>query len=145
MNKYTPEDILARLQAGETVDSLAREFTDALNGAKALQEEEIKKAEEEAKAQSVRRTAMLNIIDALGNYISATGNEEYDAYFKENITEIQEDEKKLDAMCASVDNMLDFAIAVEGMAKLTFPLQDQEKIEVKTNKQIADFLTGMGW
>lgn len=152
MNKYTPEDILARLQAGATIDELAQEFTDALNDAKALQEEEAKKAEAEARAKSARRTAMQNLIDALGVYIDFTDNQEYKDYFDDKILEIQEDEEQLDKMCDSVDQILEFAVSLDNMVKLTFPLQKEENKEAPveekkrcSDRALADFLTMMGW
>ena len=154
MNKYTPEDILSRLQAGATIDELAQEFTDALNDAKALQEEEAKKAEAEARAKSARRTAMKNLIDALGVYIDFTDNQEYKEYFDDKIFEIQEDEEQLDKMCDSIDQILEFAVSLDSMVKLTFPLQEEESEEEApvdekkmrcSDRALADFLTMMGW
>lgn len=51
---YTPENILSLLEAGNSADDLAQEFTAALNGALELQEE---KAKEEAVAEEARRKA----------------------------------------------------------------------------------------
>lgn len=48
---YNPESILALLEKGKTSDDLAKEFTDALNSALALQE---KKEKEKAAAEEAR-------------------------------------------------------------------------------------------
>lgn len=55
---FTTEEIFARLMNGESMDSIAKEMTEALNAAKAKKEAEDKrKAEEEAKA---KRQAVIN-------------------------------------------------------------------------------------
>lgn len=151
MNKYTPEDILSRLQAGETIDSLAQEFTEALNTAKALQEEEVKKAEAEALVACQRREAMSAIVAAMGNYVENFGTQEQKDYFADYYPSNEE----LDKLCDSIDSMLELAMALERMAKLTFPLQkltpcgkpvEKKKREViSADKAIADFLNHMGW
>lgn len=162
MKKYTPEDILSRLQAGETIDSLAQEFTEALNTAKALQEEEAKKAEAEALVACQRREAMSAIVAAMGNYVENFGSQEQKDYF----ADYEPNDAELDRLCDSVDNMLELAMALEGMAKLTFPLQkevpkvekkedcacgkcrpavERKKEYISADKAIADFLSHMGW
>ena len=55
---FTTDEIFARLMNGESMDSIAKEMTEALNAAKAKKEAEDKrKAEEEAKA---KRQAVIN-------------------------------------------------------------------------------------
>ena len=167
MNKYTPEDILSRLQAGETMDQLAQEFTDALNAAKALQEEEIKKAEAEALVACQRRDAMPKIVLAIGSYIENFGSQEQKDYFSEYETKLQADNAELDKLCDSMDSILELAVALDGLTKVTFPLQKLEKpVEEKkedcacgkcrpvvdkkkeyknSDEMLADFLNVMGW
>lgn len=160
MNKYTPEDILSRLQAGETIDSLAQEFTEALNTAKALQEEEAKNAEAEALVACQRREAMSAIVAAMENYILNFGTQEQQEYFADYYPSNED----LDRLCDSVDSMLELAMALEGISKLTFPLQkveegkkedcacgkcrpaiERKKEVISADKAIADFLSHMGW
>ena len=44
---YTKEDLIARLQNGEDVDTIAQEMATALNAAQAAVEEEAKRAEKD--------------------------------------------------------------------------------------------------
>lgn len=67
------KDILARLQAGESIDDIANEMTKILNSAKiAYQEEEKKKKEEEEKRKKEAKIqeAVEELVNALTNYVN---------------------------------------------------------------------------
>ena len=66
---YSVEDILARLQKGETQEDIVKEFTDAMN--KASQEKAKKDQETEAKMKkdAARKRAGEELMAAVRNYL----------------------------------------------------------------------------
>lgn len=110
---FTSEDILARLQNGDSVDDIATEMANALNAAKtAYDEAEAKRIEEEkriAEAQAKvnqekeeKRAIVQRIIDAFAGYAELIGK--------------QEIANKLDAMTDS--DFDDLADAIDVMIEL---------------------------
>ena len=77
---YTKEDLIARLQNGEDVDTIAQEMATALNAAQAAVEEEAKRAEkqkaEENRVWAAKREAALMMLDGLSDYLIAAGEDE---------------------------------------------------------------------
>lgn len=90
-------DILEELRDGKTVDELAKEFTDALNQAETRRKAELEVEQQKEFAQSQKREAMRNVIDAINDYYAASGEED------KEIEEI--DDKLIDLMCSLVDNL----------------------------------------
>ena len=74
---YTKEDLLARLQNGEDVDTIANELATALNEAQKEYDEITKRvAQEEAEAERVahaKEEAVLTVLDGLSDYLIACG------------------------------------------------------------------------
>ena len=106
---FNKDDILARLQNGDSVDEIATEMANALNAAKTSYDEaEAKRIEEEkkiaeAQAENQKKRAIIQrIIDAFADYAELIG--------KQDIAD------KLDAM---EDNDLDeIAEAIDAMIEL---------------------------
>ena len=77
---YTKDDLLARLQNGEDVDTIAQEMATALNAAQAAVEEEAKRAEkqkaEENRVRNAKREAVIMMLDGLSDYLIAAGEDE---------------------------------------------------------------------
>lgn len=77
---YTKEDLIARLQNGEDVDTIAQEMATALNAAQAAVEEEAKRAKkqkaEENRVRNAKREAALMMLDGLSDYLIAVGEDE---------------------------------------------------------------------
>ena len=87
---------------------------------------------------------MSAIVAAMENYVENFGTQEQQEYF----ADYEPNDAELDKLCDSVDSMLELAMALEGISKLTFPLQKVETCEkprVSADKAIADFLKHMGW
>jgi len=62
-------DILARLRSGESIDAIAKEFTNSLNEASKTYEEEKKAAELKAKRDEFKKNDFQNIIDMILDYV----------------------------------------------------------------------------
>ena len=77
---FNKDDILARLQDGDSVDAIATEMANALNAAKtAYDEAEAKRIEEEKKIdqeKKAKRGYVVRIIDALADYAEHFGKKE---------------------------------------------------------------------
>ena len=141
---FTKEDILARLQNGETVGTIAEEMADMLNEAeaekKALDAEKAAKEKEEARVLGAKRVAVDNMLDALCDYFVAAG---YGKYTKD-IAEIDTDKivKLLDSsfkMAESLEKLKDLEFSVFGPG-LTKP-----KVEVTdADAAIGNFLKSFG-
>ena len=94
---FTKEDILARLQNGDSMDEIAKEMTDALNAAQA-DYESAKQADAEAnRVIEAKRQAVDMILDGVCDFLVASGKDK----FIEDIKDIDTDD---------VIDMLDSAI-----------------------------------
>ena len=73
---FTKEDILARLQNGDSMDEIAKEMTDALNAAHA-DYESAKQADAEAtRVMNAKRVAVDGMLDCLCDFLVAAGEDE---------------------------------------------------------------------
>ena len=140
---YTKENLLARLQNGETVDAIAAEMTEILNSALAEQkaldakrEEEEKAAKEAARQVEAKRQAALGIVDAVIDYMLTIGEDE----FVDQLREVDSDE-----LIEMLDGMVDMVKALESLKNLEFEVAPKVKKEKKkeawsADAVIADFL-----
>ena len=72
---FTKEDILARLQNGDSMDEIAKEMSDALNAAQA-DYESAKQADAEAnRVMEAKRAAIDMILDGVCDYLVASGKD----------------------------------------------------------------------
>ena len=74
---FTKEDILARLQNGDSMDEIAKEMTDALNAAQADYESAIQADAEANRVRDAKRVAVDMILDGLCDYLVAAGKDEH--------------------------------------------------------------------
>ena len=149
---FTKEDILARLQNGESTDAIAQEMANALNEAaaekKALDAEAAAKEKEEARVLEAKRAAVDEILDAICDYLVAAG----EADFIEDLKDIDTDK-----VIEMLDGAIDMAKSLEKLKDLQFPMAELhkaatinprvQKIVVDKNNAdevIADFLKGFG-
>ena len=132
---FTKEDILARLQDGDTVDEIAAEMANALNEAeaekKALDAELAAKEQEEIRVLNAKRVAVDDMLDALCDYFVAAGYGEY----TKDIAEIDTDKivKLLDSslkMAKSLGQMkdLEFSVFGPGLTKPKVNITDADKV-----------------
>ena len=85
---FTKEDILARLQNGDSMDEIAKEMTDALNAAQA-DYESAKQADAEAeRVMSAKRQAVDGMLDCLCDFLVAAGEDELIEDLKEVDTDV---------------------------------------------------------
>jgi hypothetical protein len=73
---FTKDDILARLQNGESMDSIASEMADMLNAAKEEKDALDAQKKESDRVEKAKEEAALVMLDGLSDYLVATGNEE---------------------------------------------------------------------
>ena len=136
---FTKEDILARLQNGETTDAIAAEMAAALNEAeaekKALDAEKVAKEKEETRALEAKRVAVDNMLDAVCDYLVASGEGDLITHIKDIET---------DKIIELFDDSIKMAKSLEKLKDLQFPLFDDKPIakKVDADKAIMDFLKG---
>lgn len=136
---FTKEDILARLQNGETTDAIAAEMAAALNEAeaekKALDAEKVAKEKEEARALDAKRVAVDNMLDAVCDYLVASGEGDLITHIKDIET---------DKIIELFDDSIKMAKSLEKLKDLQFPLFDDKPVakKVDADKAILDFLKG---
>ena len=136
---FTKEDILARLQNGETTDAIAAEMAAALNEAeaekKALDAEKVTKEKEKTRVLDAKRVAVDNMLDAVCDYLVASGEGDL-------ITPIKDIET--DKVIEILDDSIKMAKSLEKLKDLQFPLFDDKPIakKIDADKAIMDFLKG---
>ena len=122
---FNKEDILARLQDGDSVDDIATEMATALNAAKtAYDEAEAKRIEEEkriteaqAKANQEReekRAIVRRIVDAFADYVELIGMKE----IADKLDAAEDDD--LDGIAEAIDAMVELAEMAEKVKLLEF-------------------------
>lgn len=143
---FTKEDILARLQNGDTVDEIAAEMADALNEAeaekKALDAELAAKEKEETRVLNAKRVAVDDMLDAVCDYLVASGEGDL-------ITDIKDIET--DKVIEMLDGSIEMAKSLEKLKGLEFPMfgingpvakPKVRKIVVDADKASADEVIG---
>ena len=73
---FSKDDILARLQKGESMDTIASEMADMLNAAKEKKDALDAQKKESDRVEKAKEEAALVMLDGLSDYLVATGNEE---------------------------------------------------------------------
>ena len=146
---FTKEDILARLQNGETTDAIAAEMAAALNEAeaekKALDAEKVAKEKEEARVLDAKRAAVDNMLDAVCDYLVASGEGDL-------VTDIKDIET--DKVIEMLDDSIKIAKSLEKLKDLQFPMfgvnGPKAKVTVASadlddaDKVISEFLKNLG-
>ena len=94
---FTKEDILARLQNGDSMDEIAKEMSDALNAAQADYESAIQADAEATRVRDAKRVAVDHMLDGICDFLVASGKDK----LVEDIQDIDTDD---------VVDMLDSAI-----------------------------------
>lgn len=112
---FTKEDILARLQNGDSMDEIAKEMSDALNAANAeYQEETIKANAEKLEAERVmnaKRQAVDGMLDCLCDFLVAAGEEE----MVEDLRDVD-----TDVVVDMLDSAVELAKTLEKLGNLEF-------------------------
>ena len=153
---YNVDEIVARLQNGDSLDTIGNELANLLNDAnakhiaiqKAEEEKREKARQDQIKAQrtATRRELLWDVLDAIHKYAGYT---DYAAVVDKWMAEVtEEDIVDLDAQ------LLELLKTVEVLAQLSFavtPKQDKVQENVKKvavtdpNKALGDFIKMMGW
>lgn len=112
---YTKEDLIARLQNGEDVDTIAQEMATELNAAQAAVEEEAKRAEkqkaEEDRVYNAKREAVNVVLDGISDYLIAAGEDG----LQKDLNEID-----VDKIIKLLDGSIDMAKRLERLKDLEF-------------------------
>ena len=108
---FTKEDILARLQNGDSMDEIAKEMSDALNAAGA-EYESAKQADAEAeRVMNAKRAAVDGMLGCLCDFLVAAGEEELIEDLKDVETDIVVD---------MLDSAVGLAKTLEKLGNLEF-------------------------
>ena len=133
---FTKEDILARLQNGETVDDIALAMATALNEVivekETLDAEKVAKEREEARVSAAKRVAVNDMLDAVCDYLVASGEGDL-------IKDIKDIET--DKVIEMLDGSIEMAKSLEKLKDLQFPLGELHKaatINPKVHKIVVD-------
>ena len=133
---FTKEDILARLQNGETAEDIALEVANALNEAeaekKALDAELAAKEKEETRVLNAKRVAVDGMLDAVCDYLVAAGEDD----FIKDIKDIETDK-----VIEMLDGSINMAKSLEKLKDLQFPLGELHKaatINPRVHKIVVD-------
>ena len=138
---FTKEDILARLQNGETAEDIALVVANAINEAeaekKALDAEKVAKEKEETRVLNAKRVAVDEMLDALCAYLVAAGEGDY----VKDIAEVNTDK-----VIEMLDGSINMAKSLEKVKDLQFPLFGDKPVakRVSADKAIGDFLRDFG-
>ena len=143
------DEILARLQNGETMDDIAADISKALTAAEQKFQEEKEKEKKIAEAAALEKEVKLNdlaetILLAIGEYVSIKCPEAIDVEGVDmEVAEFRE----------MLDDFLDTIVTMKGLfGGFAAPAFKVPKTEPKAPKKlktaddkIADFLKTMGW
>ena len=155
---YNVDEIVARLQNGDSLDTIGNELANLLNDANAKhiaiqKAEEEKRAAETEKARqaqiraqrtATRRELLWDVLEAIREYAGYT---EYAGVVNKWLTEVtDEDIAELDAQ------MIELLKTFDVLAQLNFGLNvkpavavQEDTKKVDANKALADFIKMMGW
>ena len=132
---FTKEDILARLQNGDSVDEIAKEMSDVLNAAHADYESAKQVDAKASRVMEAKRVAVDNMLDAVCDYLVASGEGDLITHIKDIET---------DKIIELFDDSIKMAKSLEKLKDLQFPLFDDKPIakKIDADKAILDFLKG---
>ena len=150
---YNVDEIVARLQNGDSLDAIGNELATLLNDAQAKhiaiqQAEEEKRAAEAKKAQrtATRRELLWDVLNALSQYADYT---DYSKMVCDWLAKATDDDiAELDAQ------IIELLKTIDMLAQLNFAVAPaQENIQknakkvavVNPDKALGDFLKMMGW
>ena len=113
---YDVKDILARIQAGESPETIANEFADAVNAAVKLNDEEIQKqkiAQEKAAKNAKLDACVQAMATAMSDYIAIAEPELVANLDVEDVIDISEIRCALDTALAAAKVALNIAKSLE--------------------------------
>ena len=133
---FTKADILARLQNGESADTIANEMANLLNEAeaekKAMDAQIIAQERENARIMDAKRAAVNDMLDAICDYLVAAGEGDF-------IDEVKE--IKTDKIIELLDGSIKMAKSMEKLKGLEFPFAELHRaatINPKVHKIVVD-------
>lgn len=136
---YNVNDILARLQNGESADAIAQSFADALNGAIQKQQEEKAAA---AQRHEDKVAALTDIIDAVIDFIEEFYPEMIPAGmdFEFSAEDVEDVIKALDD---SMPKFVELNAALSSLEALT-KKPETDRVVAKINNKPATFTAAVG-
>ena len=156
---YNVDEIVARLQNGDSLDTIGNELANLLNDAQAkhiaIQKAEEEKREKARQAQikaqrtATRRELLWDVLEAIREYAGYT---EYAGIINKWLTEAtDEDIAELDAQMIELLKTFDVLAQLNFGIKPIAPKQENVQEDTKkvaavdANKALGDFLKMMGW
>lgn len=116
---FSVEDILARIQKGESVDDIATEFTKSINAALEIDKEQKareaalqKEAEEKAAQEAKMDDCVRRVVETMIEYISIKDPDLADMLKSEEVFDVAEIRKTLDLAINTAKMALAFADAI---------------------------------
>ena len=108
---YTKEDLIARLQNGEDVDTIAQEMATALNAAQAEAKRIEKEKAEEDRVYNAKREAVNMILEGISDYLIAAGEDE----LQKELSEVS-----VEKMIRMLDSSIDMTKRLKKLESLEF-------------------------
>ena len=116
---FTKDDILARLQNGDSMDAIAKEMSEVLNAANAQYQEETIKANAEkleaARVLEAKREAVMMMLSGLCDYCAAAGKED----LIEELRDVDVDET-----ITSMDSLLELVGTLMNLGNVEFKIPE---------------------
>lgn len=125
---FTKADILARLQNGDTVDTIAAEMAAALNEAEAEKKAMDAQKKEETRVLKAKRVAVNHMLDAVCDYLVIAGEGDLVDELKEVDT---------DKVIELLDGSIKMAKSLEQLKDLQFPFMELPK-NPRVHKIVVD-------
>jgi hypothetical protein len=134
---FTKEDILARLQNGESIDAIAKELTSVINEAnKAFVDEKAKKEAALIQEKEELQAILIDLFDWMGKHYNMDVSD-----VKAHLTA----EQAIDLM----DSCKEYFDAINELKQLTFPAKPVVKVKTSASQRADDiinqFLESKGW
>jgi CRISPR/Cas system-associated endonuclease Cas3-HD len=144
---YDVNDILARLQKGETPDDIANECAQVLNAAMELDKKNKEAELQKQKAAEAEKEAKLDkyakdMADAMLNYFTVLDPEAVELMNDENMFDVKEVRQTLDASYATIKSMLALAGALADKKPIT--MTPSSSSITSADASIAKFLKSFG-
>lgn len=155
---YNVDEIVARLQNGDSLDTIGTELANLLNDANAKhlaiqKAEEEKRAAEARQAQraATRRELLWDVLDAIHKYAGYT---DYAATIDKWMAEVTDEDiadldEQMIELLKTFEMLSQLSFSLDNVKHIAMPKQENIQKDVKKvvdpNKALGDFLQMMGW
>ena len=124
---YTYDELMARLQKGDSIETIGNEFAEMLNKADAAYKAKIQE-NEKAKLEAANKEARINILCEIVDLLA-----DYARYADMELTEDDVASIDFEEFDKAVMSMLEMNKALAGLKELTFPKYPVQKVAKMSN------------